>query len=123
MGLVPEFSETGDLRISFDLSEIDDLQEPEKERRSWANQGYLNGILTQNEARDVVGQPPVPGGNHFKTRTSDGKAQVPEKLPDANPADPTVSAAGSSEEDRAHGALETSISSLSPDPSLRVVGE
>lgn len=54
--------------VSHDYSEVVALQEDRTAKFLRANQGYLGGWITRNEARGEVGFPPVSGGDDFFER-------------------------------------------------------
>lgn len=59
------------LRIRFDLSGIEELQESEESRRKFAVDFFNAGLLTQNEGRLAVDYPEVDGGDVFKRKSTD----------------------------------------------------
>ena len=61
--LLPDFEPAGGHEFRWDRSQVEILQEGEESRFSRAGQGYRDGILTANEARQIVGLPSVAGGD------------------------------------------------------------
>ena len=77
MGLASDFG--GHLTIRFDVSQVPALQEDQDSVRRLALDGWWRGMLTRNESRALVKQPPVPDGDVFNaTIRSD---VVPADLP------------------------------------------
>lgn len=116
-----------DLRVRADLSAVEDLQESREELRVWARQSYLDGIHTQNESRALVGAKPHDGGDHFKTRVSDGLPQELGELPEANPPKPAPARGQPDEGQRARrgggGPPPPGAADARPSPaSLSVIG-
>lgn len=62
--LAPDFGD--EIEITYDLSKIVALQENEDAKYSRAVQGYDGGLLTRNEARQLIGFEPTPDGDIFK---------------------------------------------------------
>ncbi len=85
MQLAWEFGEPGEYRIRHDLSNVRDLQESTEILWARARDGYDKGLLTRNEARKIVALPPDEGGDHYKTKTSDGNPGLPGAVPKPNP--------------------------------------
>lgn len=67
--LAPEFGD--DIEIDFDFAGVGALQEDKESIRKTALLGWDKGILTRNEAREVVGWPGVEGGNVFRANQQD----------------------------------------------------
>lgn len=67
--LAPEFG--ADLEIGFDYSGVGALQEDAESIRKTAYLGWVDGLLTKNEARLIIGQPEVEGGDVFRSTSSD----------------------------------------------------
>jgi phage portal protein BeeE len=67
--LAPEFG--GELAIGFNFANVGALQEDKESIRKTAVLGWNNGIFTRNEARDIMGWPPVEGGDVFKASQQD----------------------------------------------------
>lgn len=84
--LAHEFGEPGEFRIRHDLSNVRDLQESTEILWKRAMDGYDKGLISRNEARKIVSMPADPGGDHYKSKTSDGKPTKPDALPQPNPA-------------------------------------
>lgn len=80
-----QFDGDGDLRVRFDLSGVRDLQESKTVLFDRSVKGYQDGVMTQNEARELIGLPPHQGGDHFHTRSSDGPAQKWDEEPKLAP--------------------------------------
>jgi HK97 family phage portal protein len=75
----PEYGE--EIRVRFDLSGVEELQESVESKRKWAREGWDGGLLTRNEARIYSGDGSIgPEGDVFKTKTNDGE---PEGAPPA----------------------------------------
>lgn len=88
-GLVMREFGTG-LRMRFDLSMVEELQESVDSKRNWALKSWEAGLATRNEAREIVELPEIAGGDTFKTKTSDGepfafkRQQLPATAPPAD---------------------------------------
>jgi HK97 family phage portal protein len=82
IALLPEFGlEPGDVRIVFNLDAIEELQEAQVVLWERAVTAYDKGLLTRNEARKIVSQSSDAGGEHYKTKSSDGQAAKPDAIP------------------------------------------
>lgn len=86
--LAHEFGEPGEYRIRHDLSNVRDLQESTEILWTRAKEGYDSGLITRNEARKIVALPKDEGGEHYKSKTADGKPSKPEAMPLPVPAPP-----------------------------------
>ena len=63
VGVAHEFGPDLAVRINFD--EVQALQEASDSRRAFAIDGFTSGLLTKDEAREVIGKAPVKGGDQF----------------------------------------------------------
>ncbi len=70
VGLAREFGP--DLALRFNFDEVQALQEANDSRRAFALDGYTGGILTLNEAREILGKPPIEGDEGTQRAPSGG---------------------------------------------------
>jgi len=63
--LLPEFGDSTDLTVQFDLGNVVALQEATTEKRQWVDGAVSRGYITVNEGRAQLGLPVVGGGDVF----------------------------------------------------------
>ena len=68
-GVATEFGD--DLRVRFDLTGIEELQESHETKRAHAMQAWDKGVMTLNEARLMIELEELPDGDILKRRTQD----------------------------------------------------
>jgi phage portal protein BeeE len=61
--------------LDYDRDEIEAIQEDRKEVWSRANKSFASGLLTKNEAREMIGYESVEGGDEFKEANSGGQEE------------------------------------------------
>lgn len=69
-GLCMAFDPSGRLRLGWDYSGIEELAEDRQMLAQVASTIWEKGVATRNEARDMLGLPPVPGGDVFADELS-----------------------------------------------------
>ncbi len=76
--LLPEFNGEG-FEFGWDRSAIEILKESEDSRFARAGQAFQNGLMSRNEARQLIGLPILPDqdGNQFIAEPTIGKYQPP----------------------------------------------
>lgn len=83
--LLPEFSNRADESVGFDYDDVTELQESHDAIATRAALLFDKGIVTLNEARGMIGQDPLPGGDELKK-----PAAPPPMLPPPAPEPETV---------------------------------
>ena len=79
------------IRVRFELSGIEELQESQESKRDFAMMAWDKGVITRNEAREVLDYEEVDGGDVFKKRMAETfiapgeQEQLPNLPPDPDP--------------------------------------
>lgn len=63
--LLNEFDDSGRLRLAFDYSNVEVLAEDQQVQATRATLLFEKNVITQNEAREMVGKEPTPTGDVF----------------------------------------------------------
>jgi HK97 family phage portal protein len=92
--LLPDFGDVRQLQIDFDLSKVQQLQEDEDAKHARAREDLKAGLLSLNEAREVIGRKPVPGedGDVFYIPTTLTPTNPDQLVPEVQPVPPALQA-------------------------------
>lgn len=59
---------SGRIRVNWDFSNVEALQESQDDLMKRANEGFAGGLITRNEGRGMIGMDPVPEGDEFRSQ-------------------------------------------------------